>query len=115
METKLNLTRFDNTFGTLRFDEKSFYSTLLCFTPYWDYRPTNAIHADSPGVYTSDEILNLNTKNKLHLKCDAIHGTRVDGSRQPILFSFAPHKPRGYKVFCQPETMHYKKKQINLS
>ena len=23
------------------------------FTPYWDHKPTNAFHADSPGVYTS--------------------------------------------------------------
>ena len=39
--------------GTLRLDERSFFHTLLCFTPYWDYKP--------PGVYTSDKTLNLNT------------------------------------------------------
>ena len=36
---KLILTRFGDTFGTLRFDEKSFFHTLLGFTPYWDYKP----------------------------------------------------------------------------
>ena len=35
--------------GTLRFDERSFFHTLLGFTPYWDYKPSN--------VYTSDKIL----------------------------------------------------------
>ena len=58
---KLILTRFGN-FGTLKFDEKSFFNTLLGITPYWDYKPTNAIkptNADSAGVYTSDKILNL--------------------------------------------------------
>ena len=53
----LFLTRFGSTFGTLRFDEKSFSYTWLGFTPYVDYKPSNAIHADSPGVYTSDKIL----------------------------------------------------------
>ena len=49
-KTKLILTRFRSTFGTLRFDEKSFFNTLLGFAPYWDCKPTNAIHADSAGV-----------------------------------------------------------------
>ena len=102
---KLILTRFGDTFGTLRFDEKSFFHTLLGFTPYWDYKP---------GVYTSDKIiLNLNTINTIHLKCDIIDGCIQDGVRQPILFSFVLDKPSGYKVFCQPETIHYKK--INKS
>ena len=93
------------TFETLRFDEKSFFHTLLGFTPYWDYKP---------DVYTSDKIiLNLNTINKIHLKCDCIDGSIQDGVRQPILYSFVLDKPSGYKIFCQPETIHYKK--INKS
>ena len=113
-KVKLSLTRFGSTFGTFRFDKKSFFHTLLCFTPYWDYKPTNAIHADSPGVYTSDKItLNLNTIDKVHLKCDCIDGIFQNGVKQPILFSFVLNKPVGYKVFCEPETIHYKK--INKS
>ena len=50
MKTEPILTRFSSTFGTLRFGEKSFLNTLLGFTPYWDYKPTNAVHADSLGV-----------------------------------------------------------------
>ena len=104
-KVKLFLTHFGETFETLRFDEKSFFYTLLGFTPYWDYKP---------GVYTSDKIiLNLNTINKIHLKCDIIDGSIQDGVRQPILFSFVLDKPSGYKIFCQPETIHYKK--INKS
>ena len=93
------------TFETLRFDKKSFFHTLLGFTPYWDYKPS---------VYTSDKIiLNLNTVNKIHLKCNIINGSIQDGIRQPILFSFVLDKPAGYKIFCEPETIHYKK--INKS
>ena len=113
-KVKLILTRFGEDFETLRFDKKSFFHTLLGFTPYWDYKPTNDIHADAPGVYTSDKIiLKLNTINKIHLKCDIIDASVQDGVRQPILFSFVLDKPSGYKVFCQPETIHYKK--INKS
>ena len=104
------MTRFDSTFGTLRFDKKSFFRTLWGFEPYWEYKPTNGVFAVAPGVYTSDKIfLNLNTKNKILLKCDCIDGSIQNGSRQPILFSFVLDKPSGYKVFCEPETIHYKK------
>ena len=65
-----------------------FFITLLGFTRYWDYKPTNAIHANFPGVYTNDKILSSNTINKIHLKCDVIDGSVQDGVRQPFLFSF---------------------------
>ena len=62
---------------TLRFDERYFLHTLLGYTPYCDYKPS--------GVYTGDKILNLNTINEIHLKCDCIDGSIQDGVRQPIL------------------------------
>ena len=39
--------------GTLRFDERSFFHTLLGFTRNWDYKPTT-----SSGVSTGDKFLN---------------------------------------------------------
>ena len=47
------------------------------------------------------------------MKCDVIDGSAVNGLRQSILYSFILDKPSGYKVFCEPETIHYKK--INKS
>ena len=47
------------------------------------------------------------------MKSNIINGSVVNGTRQPILFSFVLDKPTGYKVFCEPETIHYKK--INKS
>ena len=47
------------------------------------------------------------------MKCDIIDGSIQDGIRQPILFSFVLDEPSGYKIFCEPETIHYKK--INKS
>ena len=89
----------------IRFDEKSFFSTILGFTPGWDYKHYNK--------YTSQKIVNLGNTNKIHLKCDAINGSVVNGLRQPILYSFVLDKLLGYIVFSEPETIHYKK--INKS
>ena len=101
------------TLGTLRFDKKSFFHSFLGFTPYWDYKHRMTIGADSPGLYTSDKILILNTVNKIHLKCDVIDGSVRNGLRNPVLFSFFSDKKPVYKVFCEPETILYKK--INKS
>ena len=93
----------------LRFDEKSVFNILLGFTLFWDYTPTNAIHAESPGVYTSDKSLNWSTIDKTPLNCHVIDGYLVNGIRQPKLFGFILDKTAVYKVFCQPETIHLKK------
>ena len=50
MKAKPISIRFGGTFETLSFDEKSFLNTLLGYTLYWVYKPTNAIYADSPIV-----------------------------------------------------------------
>ena len=85
----------------IRFDEKSFFSTTLGFTSGWDYKSYNK--------YTSQKIVNLGSTNKINLKCDVINGSIVDGFRKPILYSFVLDKLPGYKVFSEPETIHYKK------
>ena len=83
MKTKiiLNYTDGEKKFGlgTLRLDERSLFHTLLGFEPYWDYKPTNSNHVAIPDVYTSDKISKLNTTTKIHLKCDIIDGSVVDG------------------------------------
>ena len=89
----------------IRFDEKSFFSTILGFTPGWDYKHYNK--------YTSQKIVNLGSTNKIHLKCDFIDGSVVNGLRQPILYSFVLDKLPGYKVFSELETIQYRK--INKS
>ena len=109
VKTELILTRFGRTFGMLRIDKKMFTHTLLKFEPYWDYKPTNAIHADSHYVYTSEKILNLSAIEKIPLKYDCNDGSVQNGVRRLILFSFILDKPSGCKVFYEPETIHYEK------
>ena len=43
------------------------------------------------------------------MNCNVIDGSVVNGLRQPILYSFVLDKKPGYKVFSEPETIHYKK------
>ena len=98
MKTKLDLKA---GIIAIRFDEKSFFSTILGFTAGWDYKHYNK--------YISQKIVSLSITNKIHLKCDCIDGSVVNGLRQPILYSFVLDKKPGYKVFSEPETIHYKK------
>ena len=85
----------------IRFDETSFFNTVLGFTSGWDYKHYNE--------YTSRKCLNVGSTNKVHLKCDVTDGSVVNGLRQTILYSFLLDKKPGYKVFSEPETIHYKK------
>ena len=50
----------------IRFDEKSFFSTILGFNHGWDYKHYNQ--------YVSQKTVNLSSTNKIHLKCDVIVG-----------------------------------------
>ena len=89
----------------VRFDELSFFSTVLGFTLGWDFKHYNK--------YTSQKVVILSSTNKIHLKCDVIDGSVVNGSGQPKLYSFVSDEPSGYKVFCEPQTILFKK--INKS
>ena len=64
------------------------------------------ILSDRSSVYTDKKFLYSSTMNKIHIKDDVIDGSVVNGIREPILFSFILDKPSGYKVFCEPETIH---------
>ena len=109
LKTKPILTRFGGTFGMLKFNAKSVFITFFSFTPYWDYKPTNTTHIDSPGVYTSEKITKLNTIDAIHIKCIFIDGSVVNGSRQPILYRLGLDQPPGFKVFFQRGTIQYKR------
>ena len=97
MKTKLVVT---DGIIAIRFDETPFFSTILGFTSIWDFE--NYIE------YTSQKNVNLSTTNKIHLKCDVIDVSVLNGVRQPILYSFVLDIRSGYKVFCRPETIPYK-------
>ena len=42
---------------------------------------------------------NITGVNKVHLKCDCIIGSIVNGVRETVLFSFALDSPPGHEIF----------------
>ena len=100
---------------TLIFTEKSFFYTILGFTQSMSY-PLDDIEGFYQlisGSYKSDRPINITGIDKIHLKCDVIQGSLVNGIREPILYSFALDQPPGHKIYKEPRVKLFKK--INKS
>ena len=96
---------------TLIFTEKSFFYTVLGFTQSRSY-PLNDIDSHYQiiaGSYKSDKPINITGIDKIHLKCDCIQGSTVNGIREPILYSFALSSPPGHKIYKEPRVKLFKK------
>ena len=96
---------------TLIFTEKSFFYTILGFTqsrscPLDDI---DGLYQIITGSYKSDRPINISGIDKIHLKCDCIQGSIVNGVREPILYSFALSSPPGYKIYKEPKIKLFKK------
>ena len=100
---------------TLTFTNKSFFYTLLGFTQSHQ-GPLNDIEGFYQilrGSYKSDRPINLTGIDKIHLKCDCIQGSILNGVREPILYNFALSSPKGHKIYKEPSIKLFKK--INKS
>ena len=62
-----------------------------------------------PGTHTSEKPVMITTTDKVHLKCDCVDGSIVNGIREKILFSFNLSAPPGYTIINNPTTVLYKK------
>ena len=83
---------------TLIFTEKSFFYTILGFTQSGSYPldDIDGFYQLIAGSYKGDKPINITGIDKIHLKCDCIQGSIVNGVREPILFSFALSSPPGH-------------------
>ena len=63
--------------------------------------------------YKGDQPIKITGIDKIHLECDCIRGSVVNGTREPILYSFALSSPPGYKIYKEPRIKLFKK--INKS
>ena len=61
------------------------------------------------GSYKSDKPIKITGTDKIHLKCDCIQGSIVNGIREPILYSFALSSPPGHKLYKEPKIKLFKK------
>ena len=62
-----------------------------------------------PGSYKSDRPINLTGIDKIHLKCNCVQGSIVNGVREPILYSFALSSSPGHKIYKEPRVKLFKK------
>ena len=100
---------------TLIFTEKSFFYIILGFTQSRSYPldDIDGFYQLISGSYKSDRPVNNTGIDKLHLKCDCINGSIVNGIREPILFSFALSSPPAHEINKEPRIKLFKK--INKS
>ena len=100
---------------TLIFTKKSFFYTILGFTQSSSYPldDIDGFYQLIAGSYKSDRPINITGIDKIHLKCDCIQGSIVNGVREPILYSFALSSPPGHKIYKEPRVKLFKK--INKS
>ena len=66
-----------------------------------------------PGTYKNAKPPNITGIDEVHLKCDSIFGTTVNGCREPLLYSFALDKPTNHKIYKDPRIKLFKR--INKS
>ena len=101
---------------TLIFTEKSFFYTILAFTQSRSYPldDIDGFYQLIAGSYKSDKPINITGIDKIHLKCDCIQGSIVNGIREPILYSFALSSPPRHKIYKELRIKLFKKK-VNQS
>ena len=100
---------------TLIFTAKSFFYTILGFTRSRSYPldDIDGFYQLIAGSYKSDKPINITGIDKIHLKCDCIQGSIVNGIREPILYSLALSLPPGHKIYKESRIKLFKK--INKS
>ena len=61
----------------------------------------------SVGTHKSDKADMITTTDKVHLKCDCVDGSIVNGIRGHILCAFNLSAPPGYKITKEPNIILY--------
>ena len=60
------------------------------------------------ATHTSEKPVMISIIDKVHLKCDCVDGSIVNGIREQILFSFNLSAPSAYKIKKESITVLYK-------
>ena len=100
---------------TLIFTEKSFFYTILGFTRshFYPLDDIDGFYQLIAGSCKSNRPINITGIDKIHLKCDCIQGSIVNGKREPILYTSALSSPPSHKIHKEPRVKLFKK--INKS
>ena len=95
----------------LIFTDKSFFIGILGFTRARSYPldDFDGFYQLIAGSYKSDRPINITGFDEIHLKCDCINGSIVNGIREPILYCFAFEQPPARKVYKEHRVKLFKK------
>ena len=89
---------------TLIFTYKNFFYTILGFTQSHSYHldDIDGSYQLTAGSYKVDKPINITWIDKVQLKRDCIDGRIMNGTRQPLLYSFGLDQPTGHKIYKEP-------------
>ena len=60
-------------------------------------------------TYTSRKEINITTIDKVHMICNHVEGSRLNGDMSSIIFSFHIDVSPGYKIIKEPNPISYKR------
>ena len=66
------------------------------------------------GRYTSEHTVNIMRVNSILVHCDVIGSTYLNGTQQPIIFSFFPDVSPGQKIVVDPKVLIYLPVTMNI-
>ena len=89
---------------TIRFTKRFFFNTILGYT-----QSHSSLFCDidgyiwlTPGTHQNEKPPNITGNDKLHLKGDCINESILNGTREPILYSFVSDKLPRHKIYKEP-------------
>ena len=62
-----------------------------------------------PGIYKSEKPNTITGIDKMHLKCDCVNGSVVNGTGEPIFYSFGFDQSQAHKIYKEPRIRIFKK------
>ena len=95
---KSNLT----TFKTIKFTKKIYIIHTFTQPHSCELGDNDGFVQLVPTTYRNDRLVIITGSDKSHLKSDCIQGSIVNGTREPILYSFALSSPPGHKIYKEP-------------
>ena len=102
---------------TIKITKKSLFHTIMGFTQSHsgDLGDIKGFVQLIPGQNKSDKPIMFNGIDKIHLKCDCINGSIVNGIREPVSCQFGLHKPLRHEIEEKLRVKLFKKTKSVLS
>ena len=96
---------------TVIFTNENFFYIILGFTQSHTYPldDIDGFYQLIAGSYKSDKPINITGIDKVHLNCNVVDGSIMNGVREPILYSFALDQPPGHKNIQRTDNKTFKK------